>query len=82
MIGQIISWFLSLGKVVTKIIDAIFGTDWTSGLTALQDNVVAWGKNDNAITLNKEAPSIDYRIKYSDAYGKGYNIGKGVEDKV
>lgn len=40
------------------------------------------GKNDNAITLNKEAPSIDYRIKYSDAYGKGYNIGKGVEDKV
>lgn len=82
LIGQIISWFLSLGKVVTKIIDAIFGTDWTSGLTALQDNVVAWGKNDNAITLNKEAPSIDYRIKYSDAYGKGYNIGKGVEDKV
>ena len=82
LIGQIISWLLSLGKVVTKIIDAIFGTDWTSGLTALQDNVVAWGKNDNAITLNKEAPSIDYRIKYSDAYGKGYNIGKGVEDKV
>lgn len=82
LIGQIISWFLSLGKVVTKIIDAIFGTDWTSGLTSLQDTVTSWGKNDNAITLNKEAPSIDYRIKYSDAYGKGYNIGKGVEDKV
>ena len=55
---------------------------WTSGLTSLQDTVTSWGKNDNAITLNKEAPSIDYRIKYSDAYGKGYNIGKGVEDKV
>ena len=82
LIGQIISWFLSLGKVVTKIIDAIFGTDWTSGLTSLQDTVTSWGKNDNAITLNKEAPSIDYIIKYSDAYGKGYNIGKGVEDKV
>lgn len=82
LIGQIISWFLSLGKVVTKIIDAIFGTDWTSGLTSLQDTVTSWGKNDNAITLNKEAPSIDYRIKYSDAYGKGYNIGKGVEDKL
>ena len=82
LIGQIISWFLSLGKVVTKIIDAIFGTDWTSGLTSLQDTVTSWVKNDNAITLNKEAPSIDYRIKYSDAYGKGYNIGKGVEDKV
>ena len=48
----------------------------------MQDTVTSWGKNDNAITLNKEAPSIDYRIKYSDAYGKGYNIGKGVEDKV
>lgn len=82
LIGQIISWFLSLGKVVTKIIDAIFGTDWTSGLTSLQDTVTSWGKNENSITLNKEAPSIDYRINYGDAYGKGYNLGKGVESKV
>ena len=78
LIGQIISWFLSLGKVVTKIIDAIFGTDWTSGLTSLQDTVTSWGKNENSITLNKEAPSIDYRINY----GEGYNLGKGVESKV
>jgi len=82
LIGQIISWFLSLGKVVTKIIDAIFGTDWTSGLTSLQDTVTSWGKNENSITLNKEAPSIDYRINYGDAYGKGYDLGKGVENKV
>ena len=82
LIGQIISWFLSLGKVVTKIIDAIFGTDWTSGLTSLQDTVTSWGKNDNSITLNKEAPSIDYRINYGDAWGKGYDLGKGVENKV
>lgn len=40
------------------------------------------GKNENSITLNKEAPSIDYRINYGDAYGKGYNLGKGVESKV
>ena len=52
LIGQIISWFLSLGKVVTKIIDAIFGTDWTSGLTSLQDTVTTWGKNENSNTLN------------------------------
>lgn len=82
LIGQIISWFLSLGKVVTKIIDAIFGTDWTSGLTSLQDTVTSWGKNENSITLNKEAPSIDYRINYGDAYGKGYDIGSGIESKV
>ena len=37
LIGQIISWFLSLGKVVTKIIDAIFGTSWTDGLNNLQN---------------------------------------------
>lgn len=46
LLGNIISWFLSLGKVVTKIIDAIFGTDWTSGLSSLQDKVLSWGKNE------------------------------------
>ena len=44
LIGNIISWFLDLGKVVTKIIDAIFGTNWTAGLTSLQDSVLKWGK--------------------------------------
>ena len=62
LIGNIISWFLSLGKVVTKIIDAIFGTDWTGGLNALQDKVLAWGKNENSITLDREAPTIDHRF--------------------
>ena len=58
LLGQIISWFLSLGKVVTKIIDAIFGTDWTSGLNALQDSVLSWGKNEDAITISRDAPEI------------------------
>ena len=44
LIGQIIGWFLNLGKVVTTIIDAIFGTDWTSGLESLQSAVTSWGK--------------------------------------
>lgn len=82
LIGNIISWFLSLGEVVTKIIDAIFGTDWTAGLNALQNNVLAWGKNENAITLDREAPTIAYRASYSDAYNKGYDFGQGVENKV
>ena len=82
LIGNIISWFLSLGEVVTKIIDAIFGTDWTAGLNALQNNVLAWGKNENAITLDREAPTISYRASYSDAYNKGYDFGQGVENKV
>lgn len=82
LIGNIISWFLSLGKVVTKIIDAIFGTDWTSGLSALQDNVLAWGKTENSITLDRDAPTIDHRFEYGDAWDSGYDFGAGIEDSV
>lgn len=82
LIGNIISWFLSLGEVVTKIIDAIFGTDWTAGLNALQNNVLSWGKNENAITLDREAPTIAYRASYSEAYNKGYDFGQGVENRI
>jgi len=82
LIGNIISWFLSLGKVVTKIIDAIFGTDWTGRLNALQDKVLAWGKNENSITLDREAPTIDHRFEYGDAWSKSYDFGAGVENKI
>lgn len=84
LIGNIISWFLSLGKVVTKIIDAIFGTDWTSGLSALQNEVLSWGKTENAITLSREAPQINYRMDMTDAYNwgaeKGDSFWSGIED--
>ena len=82
LIGNIISWFLSLGKVVTKIIDAIFGTNWTAGLSSLQDSVLAWGKNDNAITLDRNAPAIDHRIEYGDAWDSGYAFGEGIQDTI
>ena len=57
LLGNLISYFLSFGQVVTKIIDAIFGTDWTSGLQSLKDKVLGWGKNENSITLKREAPN-------------------------
>lgn len=82
LIGNIISWFLSLGMVVTKIIDAIFGTDWTAGLSSLQDTVLAWGKNEDAVTLNRTAPAIDYRIGYEDAWDTGYSFGEGVDESI
>lgn len=82
LVGQIISWFLSLGKVVTKIIDAIFGTDWTSGLSALQDKVISWGKNEDAITLDRNAPTINKRFEYSTAWDTGYDFGAGVEESI
>lgn len=82
LIGQIIGWFLNLGKVVTTIIDAIFGTDWTSGLESLQSAVTSWGKNENAITLDKNAPTIDYRATYFGAWDAGYDFGQGIDDKI
>lgn len=82
LIGNIISWFLSLGKVVTRIIDAIFGTNWTAGLSSLQDNVLAWGKNDNAITLDRNAPTIEHRFDMTDAWDTGYNAGAKFEDNL
>lgn len=82
LIGQIIGWFLNLGKVVTTIIDAIFGTDWTAGLESLQSAVTSWGKNEDAITLDKNAPAIDYRATYSGAWDAGYDFGQGIDDKI
>jgi tape measure domain-containing protein len=82
LLGNIISWFLSLGKIVTNIIDSIFGTNWTDGLNSLQKNILSWGKNDNAISLSREAPLINSRIEYGNAYSTGYNWGKGIDSKV
>ena len=82
LIGQIIGWFLNLGKVVTTIIDAIFGTNWTAVLESLQSSVTAWGKNENAITLDKNAPTIDYRFEYGDAWAAGNDFGKGIDAKI
>ena len=82
LIGQIIGWFLNLGKVVTTIIDAIFGTSWTAGLESLQGAVMAWGKNDSAITLDKNAPTVDYRFEYGSAWDSGYDFGEGLAEKV
>jgi hypothetical protein len=85
LIGNIISWFLSLGKVVTKIIDAIFGTNWTAGLESLKSSVLAWGKNENSITLERgylsRNAALD-RVNATDWYNSGYNTGAGIEEKV
>lgn len=83
LLGQIISWFLSLGKVVTRIIDAIFGTNWTDGLTSLQDQVTSWGKTESAISIDHVSPEIGVgRIDYADSWNAGYDFGEGIEDKV
>lgn len=84
LIGQIIGWFLSLGQIVTTIIDAIFGTDWTAGLEGLKNSVTQWGKNENAITLDRMDTSAAglQRFDYGDAASAGYDFGAGLESKV
>lgn len=81
LIGQIIGWWLSLGQVVTKIIDAIFNTNWTAGLEALRGEVISWGKNNNAITLDKSFDGIQ-RMDYGEAYEAGANWGDGVASSI
>lgn len=82
LVGNIISWFLFLGQVVTKIIDAIFGTNWTAGLESLKNTVTSWGKTDTAITLSREAPQISYRMDMTDAYSWGASKGDAFSEKM
>lgn len=81
LIGQIIGWWLSLGQVVTKIIDAIFNTNWTAGLEALRGEVISWGKNNDAITIDKSFDGIQ-RMDYGEAYEAGANWGDGVASSI
>lgn len=81
LLGHLSAALLNFGKIATKIIDAVFGTDYTSSLTGLQTQMRNLGKNDKAYTFNLEAPTINKRFSYSSAWEKGYNLGSGTEDK-
>ena len=84
LIGQIINWFLNLGQVVTTIIDARFGFDWTSGLQSMQNEVLAWGKNEGSFSIDEEwhtAPKIE-RIEYGGAWKAGAEFGDGISEKI
>lgn len=82
LLGNIIGWFLSLGTVVTKIIDAIFGTNWTEGLSELKANVEGWGKNESSITLDRDAPFEIERKDVGNAWNAGNEFGDGLQEKL
>jgi len=82
LFGQIISWALSLGKVLSKVIDAIFGTDWTGELEKLQDKVLSWGKDEDAITIDRDAPTIGETIDPLKAWDKGREFGENLASSV
>lgn len=76
LVGNIIGWFLSLGEVVTKIIDALFGTNVTDGLEELKGKVTAWGKTENSVTLNREAPAVMEHRDVAAAWDAGVAAGE------
>lgn len=85
ILGQMINAVLSLGKALTKVWDAIFGTDATSYLNGLSDKVINWGKNDKAITLERNYASNLLgmnRKEYGKSYDNGYKVGSNWGSKV
>lgn len=82
LIGNIIGWFLSLGQVVTKIIDTIFGLNWTDGLEKLKKDVTSWGETEQTVKLGLDTPDGLEQIAYDDAWDAGYGFGENLEDKV
>lgn len=79
--GQVVSWLLDLGKIATTIWDAIFGTDATSKMNEWQDKVLSWGKTEDAITINREAPALE-RMEYGKAGDFGAELGLKAENKI
>ena len=85
LLGKIISWFLSLGQVVTKIIDAIFGTNWTAGLEALKSNVLKWGESKTKVTLKRDYASRNLslnRVNATDWAKAGAEFGDNAGERL
>jgi tape measure domain len=81
LLGSMLSGLISFAKIFTSIFDSIFGTDSTGWLNEKQKEVLSWGKNDNAVTLNREVFQLD-RIEYGKAWDAGYSFGEGIENGI
>ena len=82
LIGQFISWLIEFGKVATTVIDAVFGTNVTGKLSGLSAKVSSWGKNETAITLDKNVSWTMDRKSVTDAYSAGASAGAGLKSKI
>ena len=84
LLGNMIASVLSFAQIVTKIIDAVAGTELTSKLEGWKNEVVEWGKNENAVTYSIEAPSIadDLRWNSTDAWNAGYSMGEDLSNTL
>ena len=81
LLGQAIAWALSFIKVFTKVSDTIFGTNFTDEISNWQDKVTSWGKNENAVTLERDFKGIN-GIELGKAWDAGYGVGEQFDNKV
>ena len=78
---------ISLLQTLATAMDTIFGSNLSGTLQGWRDELSGWVENkfDKGEEIMEKVKASDYyldRIKYSDAYNKGYNFGEGIEDKL
>ena len=81
LIGKLTSWLLDFAKVATKVLDAVFGSDFTSSIEGYQNKLESMGKNKNAVTYKLEAPQLE-RIDYGSAFEAGANVGDKASNAI
>lgn len=79
LIGQLIAGLIEFGKLATKIIDAVFGTNWTSELDKWSEEARSWGKTDDATTFDYPTEEV-FRLDMTDAYDLGAKHGNQFMD--
>lgn len=81
LIGKLTSWLLDFAKVATKVLDAVFGSDFTSSIEGYQNKLESMGKNKNAVTYKLEAPQLE-RIDYDSAFDAGASVGDKASNAI
>lgn len=82
LLGKIISAAIQFVKIFAQIFDAVFGTSSTQWLTGLQSTLNSWGKNENAVTIDRTPQEFGQRITYSGAWDAGYNWGANMQNNI
>ena len=82
LMGQMLSYLMSFAKIATKIMDAVFGTDWTSKVSGWQAEVESWGTTENYVNYKTEAPEFLTRTSASDAYASGAEFGSNLKSNI
>lgn len=81
LIGKLTSWLLDFAKVATKVLDAVFGSDFTSSIEGYQNKLESMGKNKNAVTYKLEAPQLE-RIDYGSTFEAGASVGDKASNAI